>query len=418
ELSGRHKDGREFPIEIMLSPLVSDDGVRVTAAIRDITVRKAAERHLARMESRYRGLLEAAPDAMVLVTAGGTIVLVNLEAERMFGYVREQVVGTSVASIIPDVWGMPVALRERCRDAVDANRDASGDEIGAAVEARGRRKDGSELPIEIALSVLGGGEEPLITVAIRDITARRASEARLLDTLAELNRSNEELGQFAYIASHDLQEPLRMIASYTQLLARRYKGKLDADADEFIAFAVDGANRMQRLIQDLLSYSRIGTAGKLLTTTSSEDALEQAVLNLGKAIEVSGAQVTHDPLPEVRADEGQLVQLFQNLVGNAIKYQGPGIPQVHISSARTAPDSATWMFSVHDNGLGIEPKYFERIFGMFQRLHKREQFEGTGIGLAICKKIVERHGGHISVESRPGEGSTFRFGLTGSEQPS
>jgi PAS domain S-box-containing protein len=418
ELSGRRKDGSAFPIEIMLSPLEGDDGVRVTAAIRDISVRKAAERHLAQMESRYRGLLEAAPDAMVLVTAAGAIVLVNLEAERMFGYVREELVGRSVATVIPEVWAFPVALRERCREAVEANRNASGDEIGAAVEARGVRKDGSALPIEIALSVLAGAEEPLVTVAIRDITARRASESRLLDTVAELNRSNEELGQFAYIASHDLQEPLRMIASYTQLIARRYKGKLDADADEFIAFAVDGANRMQRLIQDLLSYSRVGTAGKVLASTSSEHALEQAILNLRKTIEDSGAQVTHDPLPEVRADEGQLVQLFQNLVGNAIKYQGAGVPQVHISSARTAAGSAKWMFSVHDNGLGIDPKYFERIFGMFQRLHKREEFEGTGIGLAICKKIVERHGGNISVESRPGEGSTFRFGLTGSEQVS
>jgi len=416
ELAGRHKDGTEFPIEIMLSPLEGDDGVRVTAAIRDIRVRKAAERHLAEMESRYRGLLEAAPDAMVLVTAAGAVVLVNLEAERMFGYVREELIGKSVATVIPDVWALPVALRERCREAVDANRDASGDEIGDAVEARGLRKDGSGLPIEIALSVLGGAEEPLITVAIRDVTARRASESRLLETVAELNRSNEELGQFAYIASHDLQEPLRMIASYTQLLARRYKGKLDADADQFIAFAVDGANRMQRLIQDLLSYSRVGTAGKLLASTSSEHALDQAIVNLRKAIEDSGAQVTHDALPEVRADEGQLVQLFQNLVGNAIKYQGKGVPQVHISSARSSAGSARWMFSVHDNGLGIDPKYFDRIFGMFQRLHKREEFEGTGIGLAICKKIVERHGGSISVESRPGEGSTFRFGLTGSEQ--
>jgi PAS domain S-box-containing protein len=416
ELSARRKDGTTFPIEIMLSPLDSSDGILVTAAIRDITVRNAAERHLAQMESRYRGLLEAAPDAMVLVTAAGAIVLVNLEAERMFGYVREELIGKSVATVIPDVWAFPVALGERCRDAVEANRDASGDEIGAAVEARAVRKDGSGLPIELALSVLGGGEEPLVTVAIRDITARRASESRLLDTVAELNRSNEELGHFANIASHDLQEPLRMIASYTQLLARRYKGKLDTDADEYIAFAVDGAVRMQRLIQDLLSYSRVGTDGKLLASTSSEDALSQAISNLRKAIEDSGAQVTHDPLPEVRADEGQLVQLFQNLVGNAIKYQRAGVPQIHISSVQTTADSAKWMFSVHDNGLGIDPKYFDRIFGMFQRLHKREEFEGTGIGLAICKKIVERHGGNISVESRPGEGSTFRFGLTGSEQ--
>jgi light-regulated signal transduction histidine kinase (bacteriophytochrome) len=236
-----------------------------------------------------------------------------------------------------------------------------------------------------------------------------------MQKVAELNRSNEELGQFAYMASHDLQEPLRMVASYTQLLSKRYKGKLDSDADEFIAFAVDGAGRMQRLIQDLLAYSRVGTQGSNLLDISSEDALQQALLNLRGAIEDSGALVTHDPLPTVMADEMQLVQLFQNLVGNAIKYQGPGVPKVHIAAKSSGKK---WAFSVQDNGLGIEPQYFERIFGMFQRLHKREAFAGTGIGLAICKKIVEQHGGSISVESQPGQGSTFRFALARSERTS
>lgn len=207
-----------------------------------------------------------------------------------------------------------------------------------------------------------------------------------------------------------------MVASYTQLLSRRYKGKLDSDADEFIAFAADGASRMQRLIQDLLTYSRVGTKEKDLRDTSSEETLQQALVNLRGAIEESGAMVTHDPLPTVLADEMQLIQLFQNLVGNAIKYQNPGVPRVHISAAKNG--GGKWIFSVQDNGLGIDSQYFERIFGMFQRLHKREEFSGTGIGLAICKKIVERHGGSISVESQPGEGSTFRFALAGSERNS
>jgi light-regulated signal transduction histidine kinase (bacteriophytochrome) len=221
------------------------------------------------------------------------------------------------------------------------------------------------------------------------------------------------LGQFAYIASHDLQEPLRMVASYTQLLSRRYTGKLDADADEFIAFAVDGANRMQTLIQDLLAYSRVGSAGKGLIATSSQDALEHALANLEAAITQSGAAVTHDPLPMVLADGVQLVQLFQNLIGNAIKYQGAGVPRVHVSASGNS--RGKWLFAVTDNGIGIEPQYFQRIFGMFQRLHKRETFAGTGIGLAISKKIIERHGGRISVESQPGVGSTFRFALVASE---
>jgi light-regulated signal transduction histidine kinase (bacteriophytochrome) len=204
-----------------------------------------------------------------------------------------------------------------------------------------------------------------------------------------------------------------MVASYTQLLAKRYKGQLDSDADEFIAFAVDGASRMQRLIEDLLSFSRVGTKGQPMAPTSSEGALQQALSNLDVAMSDSGAQVTHDPLPIVLADETQLVQLFQNLVANAIKYRRPGVPVIHVSSSDNGDH--TWRFSVKDNGLGIEPKYFERIFGMFERLHQRDEFAGTGIGLAICKKIVERHGGRISVESRPGEGSTFHFGLMGAE---
>ena len=404
ELVALRKDNTEFPIELMLSPLQSSDGILVTAAIRDISVRKAAETQLAQMEGRYRGLLEAAPDAMVVVNQAGTIVLLNVQAERQFGYRRDELLGQKVTSIIPE------GFAERLlADALRSAEDASAQHIGTGIELIGHRKDGSVFPMELMLSPLESAEGMLVTAAIRDIKMRKDAEAHLLEKVNELYRSNEELGQFAYVASHDLQEPLRMVASYTQLLSRRYKGKLDADADEFIAFAVDGASRMQRLIQDLLTYSRVGTKGKELLDSSSEGALEQAVLNLRGAIAESGALVTHDPLPTVMADETQLVQLFQNLVGNAIKYQSPGVPRVHISAVKSCEKK--WLFSVADNGLGIEGQYFERIFGMFQRLHKREEFAGTGIGLAICKKIVERHGGRISVESQVGQGSTFRFAL-------
>jgi PAS domain S-box-containing protein len=403
ELSGRRKDGSRFPIEIMLSPLDSDEGILVTAAIRNISVRKLAEAQLGQMEGRYRGLLEAAPEAMVLMNQHGKIVLLNLEAEKQFGYSREELTGRSVSQIIPD----------KLADELIANSvGATTHAVHVGIELVGRRKNGADFPIEIMLSPLQSAEGTLVTMAIRDITTRKRAEARVAQMVEELNRSNEELGQFAYIASHDLQEPLRMVASYTQLLAKRYKGRLDSDADEFIAFAVDGAERMQRLIQDLLSYSRIGTNGKGLIRTSSEQALSQAVQNLGSAIEDSGAQVTHDPLPEVWADTGQLIQLFQNLVGNAIKYQRAGVPLVHISA--TSGSGSKWLFSIKDNGLGIEAKYFDKIFGMFQRLHGRDEFAGTGIGLAICKKIVERHGGKISLESEVGQGSTFRFALAGS----
>jgi len=347
---------------------------------------------------------------MVVVNQEGEIVLLNVRAEKEFGYSRDELLGQKVKNIIPQ------GFAERLiADALRSTQDALAQQIGTGIELSGLRKDRSEFPIEIMLSPLEGTEGMLVTAAIRDITTRKKAEANLLQKVEELNRSNEELGQFAYIASHDLQEPLRMVASYTELLSRRYKGKLDADADEFITFAVDGANRMQRLIQDLLVYSRVGTKGKELLVTSSEEALEQALVNLRGAIESSGAQVTHDPLPSVMADEMQLVQLFQNLLGNAIKYQSPGIiPQVHISAAKNG--SEKYKFSVHDNGLGIDPIYFDKIFVMFQRLHKRDEYAGTGIGLAICKKIVERHGGSISVESQPGQGSTFLFTLAESEK--
>ena len=360
-------------------------------------------------DARYRGLLEAAPDAMVVVNQDGEIVLLNLQAEKQFGYSRDELVGQKVTNIIPE------GFAERLiADDLRTDEEALAQQIGTGIELIALRKDGSEFPIEIMLSPLESAEGILVTAAIRDITIRKAAEATLFQKVDELHRSNEELGQFAYIASHDLQEPLRMVASYTQLLSRRYKGQLDDDADEFIAYAVDGASRMQRLIEDLLSYSRVGTKGTDLFATSSETALEKALMNLRLSLEETGAEVTHDPLPNVMADEVQLIQLFQNLVGNAIKYQSSGAPRVHVSAVRTAPKR--WNFSVKDNGLGIDPQYFEKIFGMFQRLHRRDEFAGTGIGLAICKKIVERHGGTISVESNPGEGSTFHFALTGSER--
>ena len=400
------KDGSQFLASITITALRDPAGyLRGFSEIsHDLTKIQAAE-------DRYRGLLEAAPDAMVVVDQGGEIVLLNVQAEKQFGYSRDELLGQPVTNIIPE------GFAERLiADGTRTMAEALAQVIGTGIELSGLRKDGSRFPIEIMLSPLEGAEGIMVTAAIRNITVRKAAEKHLAQMVEELKTSNEELGQFAYIASHDLQEPLRMVASYTQLLSIRYKGKLDSDADEFIAFAVDGANRMKRLIQDLLSYSRVGTKGGALLDISSEQALQQALINLRMAIKGSGALVTHDPLPGVLADESQLTQLFQNLIGNAIKFQRPGVPRIHISAVRNGGEK--WRFSVQDNGLGIEPQYFEQIFGMFQRLHRREEFSGTGIGLAICKKIVERHGGAISVESQPEQGSTFHFTLVGSEQHS
>ncbi|MBP1697096.1 MAG: domain S-box protein [Deltaproteobacteria bacterium] len=235
---------------------------------------------------------------------------------------------------------------------------------------------------------------------------RKRMEKALRKKTEELARSNEDLEQFAYVASHDLQEPLRMVTSYVQLLSKRYKAKLDADANEFIDFAVDGAVRMRKLINDLLTYSRVGTQGKELSPTDSEAVLAQSVNDLKVTIEENGALVTHDPLPTVMADSPQLEQLFQNLIGNAIKFRRNEPPHVHISASRNGKG---WIFSIRDNGIGFAPEYSERVFVIFQRLHSRQEYAGTGIGLAICKKIVERHGGHIWVESDVGKGAIFRF---------
>jgi signal transduction histidine kinase len=241
-----------------------------------------------------------------------------------------------------------------------------------------------------------------------EIAERKRAEAVLTLRSQELARSNAELGMFAYVASHDLQEPLRMVASYLQLVDKRYREKLDADGREFIEFAVDGAKRMQRLINDLLAYSRIGTQGQGFKPTDCEAVLQTTIRNLQVGIRESGAQITHDPLPTVIGDATQLVQLFQNLIGNALKFRREEPPQIQI---RAESKGDFWWLSVQDNGIGIEAQYFDRIFVVFQRLHGRGKYPGTGIGLAICKKIVERHGGTIWVESEFGKGSTFHFML-------
>jgi signal transduction histidine kinase len=233
-------------------------------------------------------------------------------------------------------------------------------------------------------------------------------EKRVLERTLELRRSNEDLEQFAYVASHDLQEPLRMITNYLQLLRQRYKDKLDPGADDFIGFALDGSKRMHQLIHDLLTYSRVGTHGKEFVRTDCAQALANALANLHVAIEESRAEITHDSLPTVKGDEVQLTQLFQNLIGNAVKFRGEAVPKIHIGVQRSG---AEWEFSVRDNGIGIAPEDFQRIFVVFQRLHSREKYPGTGIGLSVCKKIVERHGGRIWVESKPGQGTTFYFTL-------
>jgi PAS domain S-box-containing protein len=393
------KDGSHFLASITITALRDPAGnlLGFSELSHDLSVSIASE-------AKYRGLLEAAPDAMVVVNEAEQIVLLNLQAENQFGYRRDELVSQPLKNIIPE------GFAERLiADGARSAADALAQQIGTGIELLGRRKDGNMFPIEIMLSPLKSAGGILVTAAIRDISERKKAEAHLMKTVEELKRSNDELEHFAYVASHDLQEPLRMVASYTQLLAKRYKGRLDSDADEFIAFAVDGSTRMQGMIQDLLLYSRAGSSGGALRELGSEVALKNALENLRVTLQESGAVVTHDSLPTLTTDHMQLTQVFQNLVGNAIKYRSAAVPHIHICAAKDGSDR--WKFSVRDNGIGIDPQYFEKIFVLFQRLHGRQEFEGTGIGLAICKKVLERLGGRIWVESQPGEGSIFYFAL-------
>ena len=361
-------------------------------------------------EARFRALVESAPDAIVAVDQPGTIALVNSQAEKLFGYAREELLGQPIEILVPERF-----RQQHVRDRERYTAAPRTRPMGAGLALAARRKDGSEFPVEISLSPLAANGELQIMSIVRDVTDRRRAEdelrrtaERLAQQTAELERSNAELQQFAYVASHDLQEPLRMVASYTQLLARRYGDKLDDDAREFIDFAVDGARRMRALINDLLAYSRVGTRGAEFAPTDCNAVVDQVIADLGAAIEDERAGVTRGDLPTVLADAMQLQQLFQNLIANAIKFHGERRPRVAIAAERRGD---AWLFSVRDNGIGIDPEYADRIFVIFQRLHSRAEYPGTGIGLAICKKIVERHGGRIWMESAPGQGTTFYFTL-------
>ena len=344
-------------------------------------------------EARFRGLLEAAPDAIVITNAHAEVVLINDQTEHLFGTSRDELLGKPVTALLP-----PEVTQSVIEEAdADAGPSDTNSEETVGFEVAGQRRDGTTFPCEVRLRPIRTRDGAMVTIIIRDVTERKRAERQLEERANELARSNAELEQFAYVASHDLQEPLRMVASYVQLLERRYRDELDEDAGTFIDFAVEGATRMQNLINDLLAFSRVGTGGNPLVPTDGGEVLDRVLATLAMTIEDTGATITHDEMPIVRADARQIEQVLQNLISNAMKFHGDEPPRVHISAER---DGDEWVIGVHDNGIGVDPAFQDRIFTIFQRLHTRDRYQGTGIGLSICKKIVERHGGRIWVESR------------------
>ena len=358
----------------------------------DITERKQTEKN-----PYLENLLDYANAPMLVWDVSGKVTRFNPAFERLTGYAAKEVIGRRFEILFP------ANTKEISLDRIRKILTAEFVEIPIL------RSDGSTRIVlwNSATIYAEDGKTPVATIAQGlDITERKRSEDRLRLLVSKLSAANRDLSEFAYVASHDMQEPLRMISSYLQLLSKRYSGHLDKDADEFIGYAVGGAIRLQKMVNDFLTFSRIGTRGRAFVETDVGVVLNLALTNLKIAIEASHAKITYANMPTVKADEGQLLQLFQNLIENAVKFRSDEPPAIHVSAER---GEGEWVFSVKDNGIGIDPKYQNRLFVVFQRLHSVAKYPGTGIGLALCKRIVERLGGRIWVESELGKGSTFRF---------
>jgi PAS domain S-box-containing protein len=398
-----HKDGHYLWLYDEAQLIRDENGnpVEGIGLVTDVTDLKLIEIALWESEERYRTLVETSPDAIMLLKPDLGIAMVNPQTLKLFGYERaDEIIGRNIQEFESEMISRLGADMETLTDTISKG----------AFDYILKKRNGDTFFAAIRVSLVRDkkGRPTAFICVTRDITKRKQTENELQQLARKLKRSNSDLEQFAYSASHDLQEPLRMVAGFVELLGKRYKDRLDDKAHEFIEFAVHDVKRMQMLIRDLLQYSQVGTEGKNFSPTDCTVAVEQAICNLHAAIAESEADIPHDPLPTVMGDVSQLSRLFQNLIGNAIKYRGNAAPRIRISAAEKGKE---WVFSVRDNGIGIDPKFKDRIFVVFQRLHTSGEYSGTGIGLAICKKIVERHGGRIWVESDCGKGSTFFFTL-------
>jgi PAS domain S-box-containing protein len=399
EFIHRLANGDLRDVEVFSGPLSIHGRTLLHSIVFDVTLRKRAEA----ASQRLAAIVESSTDAIISKDLNGIITSWNGAAEKMFGYMPDEVIGKPIIMLLPP---------ERLDEEVAILSNITQGTIVPPFDSKRRHKNGSLIDVAISVSPIRDAEGKVVGAAkiVRDIAERKHFENELAAIVQELAKSNKELEQFAYVASHDLQEPLRVVVSYLQFLEERYIGELDAKAKDFIGRAVAAAKRMQAMIQSLLAYSRISTRAKPFAECKTEAVLDHALEDLGAVIEARHARITHDPLPDLWGDETQIEFLFQNLIGNALKFCDREPPEVHIGAVKDG--EGRWVFSVIDNGIGIEKEYYNRIFEIFTRLHARGKYEGTGIGLSTCKKIVERHGGTIWLESVPGQGSTFYFSLS------
>ena len=396
----------EFGFIGQINPIRDSNGkvVYILSVGNDVTERIKLENELVESEEKFKAIASSAQDAIITIDNNGNISYWNKAAENIFGYSSQQGIGKDLHMLIaPEIYHPNFQ-----KGMEEFKLCGKGNAVGKTLELSALRSNNEEFPIELSLSAIKLGEKWGAVGIIRDITERKEIEKSLNKRTEELERSNKDLEEFAYIASHDLQEPLRMITSYVQLLERRYKDKLDQDANDFIGYAVEGSTRMKSLINDLLVYSRVGTKGKEFTSTDINVILKKVLQNLQIALDENKVEISIGQMPKIMADDVQMIQLFQNLIGNAIKFKGDAPP---IISVKCEEQNKEFIFSISDNGIGIEKEYYDRIFMIFQRLHTRDQYPGTGIGLAVCRKIVERHGGGIWLDSEFGKGTTFYFSI-------
>lgn len=409
ELSAINKNNTEFPIELTVLPIRQGNEEFFCAFVRDITGRKMAEQQLTLSKERYDTIAKATNDVIYEWDIVKNLNYWGEGYESLFGHKRT---GDTMPS---ETWVENLHPEEKEKLFASVYEAFANKRTSMMREMRFRCADGSYKTVFDKLVIVYDEQDRPIRIvgAMQDITERKKIETSIINLNEELNKraeelatSNSELEQFAYVVSHDLQEPLRMVSSFLQLLQKKYDGQLDETAQQYIGFSVEGAERMKHLILDLLEYSRVNTSQEKRSTTNISDIITQVLDTYACKIKESNATIKVSLMPTARVNSMQLTQLFQNLIGNALKYNRSAQPEIEIGYKE---NSDSWQFFVKDNGIGIDPKFYERIFIIFQRLHTKNQFSGTGIGLAICKKIVEKHEGRIWVESEQGKGSTFHF---------